>query len=137
MSEQRKVKLNWQALPIELLLVVAYLLMGFLGKLWHPGWVLFFISPLYHWVVAVLSSKRVKGVPTTIAAILSVITFLLLGFLGNWWHPGWIVFFLIPITASFESFFAGGLRGRIADTKDKIRSKIMGDVAGDPDDRID
>ena len=119
-----KVKLNWQTFPIELFLVVAYLLMGFLGKLWHPGWVVFLVSPLYHWVVAVITNKRIKGVPTVLSVLVSVLGFLLLGFIGNLWHPGWLIFFLIPITASLEYFFSGGLRGKVNDVRERVRSHV-------------
>lgn len=29
--------------------------------------------------------------------VLVTIVFLLLGFCGNWWHPGWLVFLTIPL----------------------------------------
>lgn len=34
-------------------------------------------------------------------ALLSVVGYLLLGFLANAWHPGWIIFFAIPVSSCF------------------------------------
>lgn len=129
MSEQKKVKLNWQLFPIELLVITAYLLLGFISQkkgnpLWHPGWIIFFASPLYHWLVDVIVNKRVKGVPTTVATFVAIIAFVLMGLLGNLWHPGWLVFFLIPITGSFEFFLTGGFRSRIEKHKKAFRDSV-------------
>lgn len=37
--------------------------------------------------------------------VLVVIVFLLLGFLGGWWHPGWMVFLTIPLYYCIAPFF--------------------------------
>ncbi len=40
-------------------------------------------------------SKKV----TAVTPILAILTFLILGFCFDKWHPGWLVFFLVPIVA--------------------------------------
>ena len=42
------------------------------------------------------SKSRIVSALTGASVFLVVISFFILGFLG-WWHPGWIVFLLIPI----------------------------------------
>ena len=120
------IKLNWQAFPFALLCVVAYLLMGFLGNLWHPGWLIFLAIPVYHWGVDCIVHKRLRGLPTFAAAVISLAVYLGIGFGLGAWHPGWVVFFAIPVTASMESFFKGGLSGmaqrKVNDTKEDIRN---------------
>ncbi len=40
---------------------------------------------------------KVKNTIMEITPLLCVIAFLILGFLFNKWHPGWVVFLLIPL----------------------------------------
>ena len=122
MSEQRK--LNWQAFPIALIVVAIYLVIGFVGHIWHPSWLIFFAIPLYHWTVDICVNKRVKGLPTFLAVLVSLVIFLALGFTMQLWHPTWLVFLLIPITASLEVFFGGGVRGQVKKAGDKFKEKI-------------
>lgn len=78
---------------VFLLSLIAYLVMGFVAKLWHPGWIIFFTPIITDGIADTILKKNPKHFPMP---ILCVIVFLLLGFLGGWWHPGWIVFLAIP-----------------------------------------
>lgn len=50
-------------------------------------------------------SKKRKNAIGTIASLLCTIAFLYIGFFYNLWHPGWLVFLLIPIAhALFDVF---------------------------------
>lgn len=122
MSEQRK--LNWQAFPIALIVVSIYLVVGFVAHVWHPTWLIFFAIPLYHWTVDMIKNKRIAGLPTFIAVVVSLTVFLVIGFTLKTWHPTWLVFLLIPLTGSLEFFFEGGVRGQVKKAGDKIKEKI-------------
>lgn len=53
-------------------------------------------------LIDTLKVKKEKNIKQKIIAVMpfiSLMTFFLLGFLENLWHPGWMVFLLIPITA--------------------------------------
>lgn len=76
--------------------VIAYLLMGFLADLWHPGWVVFLAIPL---VAAILFNKSQKLV--TIYSMIIAIAYIIIGFTTSLWHPFWILFLTIPIVAIF------------------------------------
>lgn len=78
---------------VFLLSIVAYLVMGFVAKLWHPGWIIFFAPIIADGFVDTIIKRNPNHFPV---AMLSTAAFLLLGFLGGWWHPGWIVFLAIP-----------------------------------------
>ncbi len=78
---------------VFLLSLIAYLVMGFVAKLWHPGWIIFFAPILTDGIVEVFLKKNPNHFPMPILCIAS---FLLLGFLGGYWHPGWVVFLAIP-----------------------------------------
>lgn len=125
-------KLNWHSFPIALIVVAIYLAVGFsVENFWHPGWLMFFAIPLYHWTVDMVKNKRIKGLPTFLALVISLSVFLIIGFtakhMENPWHPTWVIFFLVPITASLEFFLAGGLKGQVKKAGEKIKKKILDD----------
>ena len=70
--------------------VIAYLCMGFIWDLWHPGWVVFFLVPV---MPCLLGTKGIRS----IYPVLCVAVFLTLGIVWGYWHPGWIVFLTIPV----------------------------------------
>lgn len=74
--------------------VIAYILLGALLDLWHPGWIVFFAIP----VLPSLSDAIVKRNPSHFAyPVFVVAVYLLLGCLYGWWHPGWVIFLTIPV----------------------------------------
>jgi uncharacterized membrane protein YjjP (DUF1212 family) len=85
-------------LPIPLLAVAAYLAMGFLGGLWHPGWLIFLAIPVYYQLVAMAAAtgmrKKLNRFPI---AVLCAAAYLLLGFFFDVWHPSWMIFLAVPL----------------------------------------
>ena len=76
-----------------LLCTIAYLLIGFLCKLWHPGWILFFV-PM---IVGGIFDCAVKKNPSAFPIVLIVVAvYLLLGCTWGMWHPYWALFLIIP-----------------------------------------
>ena len=53
---------------------------------------LFLTIPLYYLPERERTPLRLLGNPVMITII-----YLLLGFMCGWWHPGWLIFLLIPI----------------------------------------
>lgn len=133
-DENKKRTLNWQAFPIALLCVAAYLLLGFLGGWWHPGWLVFLAIPLYHGMVDMIVKRRIRGIPTFLVAIVSTVVYIVLGVVLHMWHPTWLIFLAIPITASLESFFNGGVRADIKRAGDKVKGTIKKTFGNDDDD---
>jgi len=85
-------------LPIPLLAVAAYLLMGFLWDWWHPGWLVFLAIPVYYQLVAMAAATEIrKKLNCFPIAVLCVLAYLVLGFRYDIWHPSWMIFLLIPI----------------------------------------
>lgn len=78
--------------PYPIVVVVAYLVLGFCFHLWHPGWIIFLTIPLFYLPDRERTPLRLLGNPVMVTII-----YLLLGTQCNWWHPGWLVFFLIPL----------------------------------------
>ena len=82
---------------VTLLSVLAFLLLGFCFNLWHPGWIVFLLIPLYACITS--------GSAEAAASMLSTILFLLLGTIWGLWHPGWLVFLIIPAAATIRRPF--------------------------------
>lgn len=135
--DNNKIKLNWQAFPMALIVLSIFLVVGFVAHVWHPTWLIFFAIPLYHWGVDVIQHKRIKGLPVFIAVIVSLVAFLLVGFVWDIWHPTWLVFLLIPITAAMEGFLSGGIRGQVQKAGKKIKDSIIYESDEDDDDDDD
>ena len=80
------------AFPYPVAVTFAYLLLGFVFHLWHPGWIIFLTIPLYYLPAAQRTPLRLLCNPVMVTII-----YLLLGCFCGLWHPGWLVFLLIPI----------------------------------------
>lgn len=70
--------------------LIVYLCLGFIGGLWHPGWVVFFLIPM---VPALLGQSGIKAC----YSLICLGVYLFIGFMYSWWHPGWIIFLTIPV----------------------------------------
>lgn len=82
----------WLQFPLPALVVLIYLLLGFIGHWWHPGWLVFSAIPVYYAFMGRDGRNWEAAFP-----ILIVLVYLLLGIFGGWWHPGWVIFLLIPL----------------------------------------
>lgn len=98
-SEFKVDKKSLSGFPIAVLATIIYLLLGIVFDLWHPGWLIFLIIPVFH----VFASSRKKGerwkslpYPIVCTAI-----FLLMGFLFNGWYYAWLIFLTIPLWGYF------------------------------------
>ena len=89
--ERRRRRMSF---PYPVFVTIAYLVLGFVFHLWHPGWIIFLTIPLFYLPDSERQPLRLLGNPVMITII-----YLLLGCLFNAWHPGWLVFLLIPILA--------------------------------------
>jgi len=94
------------AFPFVPIAVVAiYLVLGFVFGLWHPGWLVFFAIPIFYEFVAMTDAKSARSRANRFPMALFCITvYLMFGFIGDLWHPTWIVFLLIPIYHSIVNF---------------------------------
>lgn len=76
-----------------LICTVAYLLIGFLCKLWHPGWLLFFVPMIAGGIYECIAKKNPSSFPIV---LIVVAVYLLLGCTWGMWHPYWALFLIIP-----------------------------------------
>ena len=87
---------------VYMVVVIAFMILGAIWNAWHPGWMLFFIPPIWQTAVMALEKRdaRLFAYP-----VLVVLLYLCLGFFGSLWHPGWIVFLTIPLYYPLVSYF--------------------------------
>ena len=83
--------------PIAPITVAVYLSLGCIGGLWHPYWAIFVAIPVYYMLVAAIKGASWSKIFDIVVPILTVGIYLVLGFVLNAWHPGWVIFFAIPL----------------------------------------
>lgn len=62
------------------------------------------------------NKNRIKSKICAITPFLCAIAYVLMGSLGGWWHPGWLVFLLIPIVPSILYCHKNNIKSYIVDT---------------------
>ena len=80
--------------PFALMVVIAFLLTGFLLNLWYINWILFLLIPCWYGMVDAIKKRRPDKFPYP---VLIAAVYLVMGFLWDLWHPGWVVFLTVPI----------------------------------------
>ena len=76
-----------------------YLLLGFIvgGSAWGYGVLLFLLIPLMPYVLRI---KKISTISVSLAVTITYLAMCLtaqLIFHTSIWHPGWLIFFLVPI----------------------------------------
>jgi len=94
--------------PIFSLILIIYVIIGCVYNAWHPGWLLFFLAPIWYSLADAIEKKNANRFAYP---LLVVLIYLCLGFFGFLWHPGWVVFFTIPFYYSMVNYVLG-LKGR-------------------------
>ncbi len=83
---------------LPVLCLIAFLVLGFCFKLWHPGWAVFLLIPVGE-IVLNMFTKKGKALAVSLTVVICFATFMCLGIFANLWHPGWLVFLLIPVVS--------------------------------------
>ncbi len=82
--------------------IILFFGIGFGLQIWHPTWLVFFLIPMSAIVSDAITNKKNKYWFTSLTPFLAVTGFLVLGFYYRAWHPGWLIFFLIPVSGILE-----------------------------------
>jgi len=89
---------NWYMFPYPIIILFAYILIGFFFEIWHPTWLLFLTIPVYYQLVTVNRVKTFRKKANVFPfPVLCVIFYLAIGFDYELWHPAWMIFLTIPI----------------------------------------
>lgn len=90
--------------PIDIVIVIAYLLVGSLFNAWHPGWILFLLIPIWH---TFMEAKERKNWHIFAYPVVAAFLFFIMGSFFEAWHPGWVIFLTIPVYYSMVSYYQG------------------------------
>ncbi len=79
--------------------LLIYLVLGYVFKLWHPGWLVFLLIPISGVLFSPYRKKKLVG----ITPFLAVIVFTLVGmYVPNGFRYSWIAFIFIPLIGSLS-----------------------------------
>jgi len=77
-----------------------FFVLGFTGGYWHPGWMVLLAIPVTAILTGMFRNKGSADSAVGLAAIASVVAFILIGFfVPDSWRLAWLVFLSIPATA--------------------------------------
>ena len=127
-----------ELVPIAPITVAVYLCLGCIGGMWHPYWAVFLAIPVYYMTVAAIKGANWSKVFDILVPILTVGVYLALGFVCKAWHPGWVVFFAIPLyftwkgsVRKYQNIRSGGEEDKKDDEFIKVEIKDGDDEADD------
>ena len=100
-------------LPLGIIAIVSYIIIGACFDLWHPGWLIFFLVPI---ISTFIHAVRMRNADLFAYPILVVLIFLYVGLVRSVWHPTWVVFLTIPVYYSFTGYIR---RTRTKDAKEE------------------
>lgn len=83
--------------PFPVLLIIIYIALSFVTKMWHPLWIMFLTIPVYYRIAIALKAQNKKALALLLPfPEIMLIAFLILGLCFGLWNS-WILFLLIPI----------------------------------------
>lgn len=101
-------------LPLGLIAMVVYIILGICFNWWHPGWLIFLLVP----VVSTLIDAVRRHNPNLFAyPVLALVIFLYAGIVYHIWHPAWVAFLTIPVYYSVAGYF---VRNYTKDTGEEV-----------------
>lgn len=81
--------------PLPILVILIYILSGFIYNTWHPLWIIFLAIPAYYHFAIALRAKSIKGLLLGLPVPeMALILFLILGVTVNAWQFAWVLFIL-------------------------------------------
>ncbi|MGI5849749.1 MAG: hypothetical protein ACOX8Q_06770 [Christensenellales bacterium] len=87
---------------VAIFATACFFILGFSTQSWHIVWLVFLSIPITAVIMDLISKREdMYGSITGLVAVLAAVIYLLIGFGFDLWHPGWLVFLVIPITAVF------------------------------------
>lgn len=81
-------------LPLCMIAIVIYIIIGCMYDVWHPGWLIFFLVPI---ISTFICAVRRRNANYFAYPVLVILIFLFSGLVNRVWHPAWAVFLTIPL----------------------------------------
>ena len=100
-------------LPLGIIAIVSYIVIGVCFDAWHPGWLIFLLVPI---ISTLIHAVRVHNADLFAYPVLAALVFLYVGCVHSVWHPTWVVFLTIPVYYSITGYIR---RTRTKDVNEK------------------
>lgn len=100
-------------LPLGIIAIVSYIVIGACFDLWHPGWLIFFLVPI---ISTFIHAVHMRNADLFAYPILVVLVFLYFGLVHFAWHPTWVIFLTIPVYYSLTGYIR---RSRTKDVEEE------------------
>lgn len=84
----------FQRLPLGILAIICFILIGSITGLWHPAWMVFLLVPV---IDSLITAVVKRDFHRFAYPVLTLVAFLWAGFIYRLWHPGWVVFLTNPV----------------------------------------
>ncbi len=94
--------------PIGVIIILAYLVIGILYNVWHPGWLLLLFIPIIDSLITAIEKRNAYRFAYPFIPILFFLSYGI--FTGNW--IGWVSLLTIPIYYSLVSYIKSLIRHR-------------------------
>ena len=103
------------------LATVIYLIMGFVWDFWHPGWLIFVVAAFLNPILSAVNRPKLRPKKQTthigpvvdwdrinaafcaIVFLVAIPAYLVMGFMWNLWHPGWLIFVVATVLCGISS----------------------------------
>lgn len=87
--------------PIAIIVTVAYILIGVVYNLWHPGWLIFGIIPIFSTATTAIKKRDLMyfAFPVPVAMIIGYFRFV-----EGTWYPYWLLLLTIPLYYSLLGY---------------------------------
>jgi hypothetical protein len=96
---------------VALLATFVFLFIGFTQHIWNPTWLVFLAIPFVSIITDLITKKKdTVALVSGIISFLCVAIYLYMGFFLNLWHPGWLIFFAVPISGIITKMFVGDVK---------------------------
>jgi hypothetical protein len=93
---------------VSLIATFVFLFIGFTQGIWSPTWLVFLAIPFVSIITGIATKKNDPvALVSGIVSFLCGAVYLYMGFFLNLWHPGWLIFFAVPISSIITKMFVG------------------------------
>ncbi len=106
---------------VSLLATFVFLFIGFTQGIWSPTWLVFLSIPFVSIIVDIFTKRKdIVAMVSGIVSFLCAAVYLYLGFVLHLWHPGWLIFFAVPISGIIVKMFVGEAKAEQKDDDTQV-----------------
>lgn len=85
------------------IVIVGYILLGVFHNMWHPGWLMFLLIPIFSSLVWAIIEKNPSYFSIEMVAIATYVSIGIIMPNNTGWHPYWAILLVIPVYRSIIS----------------------------------